>query len=198
MKIRIHKLKDSIRKLGPGVRYVIWTQGCNKRCSGCMTPESRDLQGGELLEAEDLAERIVRSGRTELTISGGEPFLQAEALAELIDKVRVRQDLGVIVYTGYVYEELKNSPDINIQKLLEKCDLIIDGPFIEELCDGKNLRGSSNQRAIPLTDRYEEFAKTVGTKPAEVEFILDSESMVMVGVPSPDLLNRIRDKEKNY
>lgn len=152
MKLSVHMREPAVRTLGPGVRYALWVQGCPRRCPGCVAPEAQALDGGTALETGALAWEILLSGAEGLTISGGEPFLQAEALAELIRTVRRKRDLGVIVYTGYRYEELLADPAA--RALLEETDLLIDGPYVKELDDGKSLRGSSNQRVIPLTERY--------------------------------------------
>lgn len=193
MNLRVFDIKTGITKLGPGVRFGIWTQGCQRRCPGCMSPNSQALDQGYFVDVDTLANQIVHSGRTELTISGGEPFLQAEQLAVLIEKVREEIDLGVIIYTGYTIEELTSSDNKYQKMLLDKCDLIIDGAYVEALNDGKNLRGSSNQRAIPLNNRYRDFSKELGTKPAEVEFFFQEERLSMVGVPSPEILERFKN-----
>lgn len=192
MDIRLYDIKEGITKLGPGLRFCIWTQGCLRHCRGCMTPNSQPLDKGYLMNVDDLTKKIIDSGRTEVTISGGEPFLQSNQLAEVIDKVRKVVDLGVIIYTGYTLEELLESRNTDYLKLLEKCDLLVDGAYDESLNDSKNLRGSSNQRAIPLTERYREFSKEYGTKPAEVEFFFQEEKMSMVGIPSAELLERFK------
>ena len=157
-----------------------------------MSPNSQALDQGYLVDVDTLSRQIVHSGRTGLTISGGEPFLQAEQLTALIDQVRKEVDLGVIIYTGYTIEELNSSENVYQKRLLNKSDLIIDGAYVEALNDGKNLRGSSNQRAILLTDRYRDFLKEFGTKPAEVEFFFQEEKITMVGVPSPELLEKFK------
>lgn len=192
MELRVFDIKIGITKLGPGVRFGIWTQGCPRRCSGCMSPNSQALDQGYLVDVDTLSKQIADSGLTELTISGGEPFLQAEELIALIDKVREAVDLGVIIYTGYTIEELNSSENAYHKQLLNKSDLIIDGAYVESLNDGKNLRGSSNQRAIPLTDRYRDFSKEFGTKPAEVEFFFQEERISMIGVPSRETLERFK------
>lgn len=192
MELRVFDIKTGITKLGPGVRFGIWTQGCPRRCPGCMSPNSHALDKGYLVDVDTLSKQIIHSGRTELTISGGEPFLQAEQLTALIDKIRAEVDLGVIIYTGYTIEELNFSENSYHKILLSKSDLIIDGAYVESLNDGRNLRGSSNQRAIPLTDRYRDFSKELGTKPAEVEFFFQEEKICMVGVPSPEILGRFK------
>ena len=150
--IYVHMKEPAVRVLGPGVRYVLWVQGCGKRCPGCTAPTAWDMEAGTPVKTGALAWEIALSGADGLTISGGEPFLQAEELAEMIDVIRRKRDMGVIVYTGFLYEELMEREDA--RALLERTDLLIDGPYIRELDDGKSLRGSSNQRVIPLTDRY--------------------------------------------
>lgn len=203
MSIRIHNYQDGVTKLGPGTRFVIWTQGCVRSCKGCMTPVSQDINGGRLIDTEQLAELVLESKREGLTISGGEPFLQAQELCRLIDLIRRKADIGVIIYTGYTYEELANSNDEDRKRLLEMADLLVDGPYIDELNDGKNLRGSSNQRAIALTDRYKESVELYGSKKAEVEFFVKENKVVLVGVPEKELLSRFKmafeeDKGNEY
>lgn len=193
MDIRLYDIKDGITKLGPDLRFGIWTQGCIRHCHGCMTPDSQPLDKGYLMAVEELASKIILSGRTEITVSGGEPFLQAKQLTKLIEIIRKEIDLGVIIYTGFTYEELVQSSNDDFLKLLDKCDLLVDGAYDESLNDGKNLRGSSNQRAIPLTERYKEFSREYGTKPAEVEFFLQEEKVSMVGVPSAEVLERFKN-----
>jgi anaerobic ribonucleoside-triphosphate reductase activating protein len=158
-----------------------------------MSPDSQSLDGGYLADTDALARQIIKSERTGLTISGGEPFIQAEQLAALINKVRETIDLGVIIYTGYTLEEIVTHKNKYYRQLLEQCDLLVDGAYEESLNDGKNLRGSSNQRVIPLTDRYEEFSKEFGTKPAEVEFFFQEDRISMVGVPSSEILERFKN-----
>ena len=192
MKIRLYDTQDGVTKLGPGVRYTVWTQGCTRNCPGCITPQSQPLDGGYPAETEELADRIIRSGRSGLTISGGEPFLQAEAVADLIERIRQQRDIGVIIYTGFTIEELRASKNAAVAKLLGMCDLIVDGAYIEELNDGKNLRGSSNQRAIDLSGRYRDYVDEYGSRPAEVEFFYKEDRISMVGIPSHEILERIK------
>ncbi len=192
MTIRVYNYQDGVTKLGPGTRFVLWTQGCERRCKGCMTPMSQDRDSGRVMKVCELANIIIQSGRSGLTISGGEPFLQAEALYELVNLVRAKRDIGIIVYTGYTLEEIQNSEDSYMCNLLGEIDLLIDGPYIEELNDGMNLRGSSNQRVIALTDRYKLDVDKYGSKKAEVELFLKEDRVVMVGVPDSNTLNRFK------
>ncbi len=193
MKLRVYAIEDRVNTLGPGERFALWVQGCLKRCPGCMSPESRALTGGREISTEELAQRILKSGRSGVTISGGEPFLQAEALADMITRIRSVKDTGIIIYTGYTLEELQESEDGGVHKLLACCDLLVDGEYIEALNDGKNLRGSSNQRAIPLTSRYEKNAAQYGTENGTVEFIMHEDKIRMVGIPPTGVLKQFQD-----
>ena len=107
--------------LGPGRRYVLWTQGCLRRCQGCITPESRPLDGGVDIDIDALAYDIVsRPNIDGLTVSGGEPFLQAKGVGRLLELVHnERPEMTVIVYTGYQQEELDIVPDADA--LLHRC-----------------------------------------------------------------------------
>jgi len=185
MVIRLYMFHPFTAALGPGNRFAIWTQGCNRRCPGCVSPDSRDTESGEEWDTGVLAGIINKTAGIEgITISGGEPFLQAQALCNIIELVRNNRDLGVIVYTGNNYTELKESEDIYIKKLLEYTDLLIDGAYQEEYNDGKSLRGSSNQRVIPLTERYRKDLGLYGQEGRAVEIIPRGDGGArMVGIP---------------
>ena len=169
-----------MRVLGPGVRYALWVQGCEKRCPGCTAPDAWNMEAGTPVKTAALAWEIALSGADGLTISGGEPFLQAGELSEMIDIIRRKRDMGVIVYTGFLYEELLEREDA--RALLERTDLLIDGPYIRELDDGKSLRGSSNQRVIPLTDRYADCLQLYGADGRETEHYRHGINIHDVGV----------------
>lgn len=191
--MRIYNYQDGVKRLGPGTRFVLWTQGCLRKCERCMTPESQDVKGGKEISIENLAQKIISAKREGITISGGEPFLQSNDLCELIIRVRKIIDIGVIIYTGYTYEELINSKDSGKKQLLQLSDLLIDGPYVDELNDGMNLRGSSNQRVITLTDRYAQNVWEYGSKKAEIEIFVKENKMVMVGVPTKNFLQKFKN-----
>lgn len=192
MKLKLHGTEAQVTALGSGRRFAVWVQGCFRRCPGCISPDTWNPEDGYEKDSEELAEEILRSGCDGITISGGEPFLQAEALADVILRVRQAKDMGVIIYTGSTLEELKAQKTEEIRHLLELCDLLVDGAYIEELNDGKNLRGSSNQRALALTDRYQREACDYGTRDAYVELFVHEDKVRMVGIPSKEMLSRIK------
>ncbi|MGI6144295.1 MAG: anaerobic ribonucleoside-triphosphate reductase activating protein [Clostridia bacterium] len=137
---------------GPGVRFVVFAQGCPHHCSGCHNPQTWDLDGGEEKTVREIR-KMLRKRKSKirgLTISGGEPFLQAVEMAELAREAK-KMDLDVVTYTGYLYEDLLNMEMPGVKELLEVTDLLIDGPFRQELKDiALPFRGSSNQRLIDL------------------------------------------------
>ena len=97
--LRIFRRQSSVRVLGPYQRAVIWVQGCDWGCRGCIVPESWSKTAGELVSLEDLQAWILAQSEIEgITFSGGEPMLQADALTELVDRVRQERDLAIILF----------------------------------------------------------------------------------------------------
>ena len=185
--LRIYQREPAVYTLGPGRRYCLWVQGCPRRCPGCVSAQSQDPEGGYPMSPGAVAMEIRLAHPDGVTISGGEPFLQAEALAQMLSILRDQMhcDLGVIVYTGYTLEELAALPDA--QLLLPYVDLLIDGPYVQALDDGLSLRGSSNQRVIPLTDRYRtpDVLGLYGSKTRTVQIIPHGFGVSRVGVLNP-------------
>lgn len=150
--LQIGMLCASTTALGPGRRFVIWLQGCKRRCYGCASPEFQPLDGGTRISVDQLLDKIVESTDIDgLTVSGGEPMLQKEALSSLLHKVReMRPDLSVILFTGYLLEDFQS--DVS-KDVLDCIDLLIDGEYYHEQNDDMGLRGSANQRLHFLTSR---------------------------------------------
>lgn len=192
--LRLYATLPKTSVLGPYSRFAIWVQGCTRSCNGCMTPEAQSLTAGEWVEIDKLASQIVGQPDIEgMTISGGEPFDQADALVRLIQRVRSKRDLGVIVYSGYVLNELVLRSETNegVRNLMNSIDLLIDGPYIKELDDGKSLRGSSNQKIHPLTSRYKDVMDAYyGTPERRVELHLKHKEVFLVGIPGAEVLEK--------
>lgn len=150
-------VKESIVD-GPGIRYTIFTQGCPHNCPECHNPQTHDMSKGSLVSIDKIVEDISKNPLLKgVTISGGEPFLQAKQVATLLSKLD-RDKLNVIVYTGFEYEKLlNNANDENKYKnLLQNCDILIDGKFnIELKSNTVAFRGSTNQRAIDIKESLE-------------------------------------------
>ena len=134
---------------GPGIRMVIWTQGCIHHCKNCHNPQTWDLNKGTVYSVEDIKRQIKESQlQTGLTLSGGEPFLQVEPLLEIV-KVAKEKGLNIWAYSGFTYEEIL--ADEIKKQLLCQLDVLVDGKFIEDLKDYRLVfKGSKNQRIIDV------------------------------------------------
>lgn len=174
------------KTLGPGTRAAIWLQGCKRSCKGCMSLSTRPMNGGFLASISKLCESILTLKDIEgVTVSGGEPFLQPEALFVLLRTLRENSDLGVIVYTGYTLEQLRGLHDPLIDQILdEMVDLLIDGEYVDELNDGMGLKGSSNQRLLFLTDRYLPYREIYERKVRNIEVMMSEEEIFVIGIPN--------------
>ena len=141
-------VQDSIVD-GPGLRFALFTQGCTHNCPGCQNPETHDLRGGRELSTSEIVAEMLKNPLTDgLTLSGGEPFLQAEGCA-VIAKAARDAGLNVWCYSGYDYEEIIENPQW--LELLKLCDVLVDGAFVQELKSyDSRWRGSSNQRLIDV------------------------------------------------
>ena len=138
---------------GPGLRYVVFTQGCSIRCEGCQNPNTWDPQSGLEISIDDIVKDLLSNPLTNgLTISGGEPFDQAADCASLAAAAR-EKGLGVWVFTGRTFEELLDmaGSDSVIMTLLEQTDVLVDGRFIvTERTLSLKWCGSTNQRVIDV------------------------------------------------
>lgn len=191
MNLRVFDIcREGTHVLGPGLRYVVWVQGCNRCCPGCVTPESRSVDGGVSLRVEDIVADIVLHPNIDgITISGGEPFLQAEAVAELLRQIKGRRpDLTVIIYTGYEFSQLAEVDKSG--EVLEYTDVLIDGPYVESLNDNKGIRGSSNQRIIRLSSRLDNYIREMESGDRKIQYVLNQDGMLSkIGVPSKNNLS---------
>lgn len=141
---------------GPGIRYVIFTQGCPHHCPGCHNPQTHDPEGGREADVQEILAQIAGNPLASgVTFSGGEPFLQAEALVPVAEEVK-KLGKHLMIYTGYLYGQLAASDEPGVRRLLELADILVDGPFVLEERDlTLTYRGSSNQRVIDLVKTRE-------------------------------------------
>lgn len=136
---------------GPGVRSVVQVAGCSIRCSGCYVPETHNGLNGRRVPISSIVSELLRekSNSDGVTILGGEPFDQAQAVAELVARLKFH-GISITVYSGYTIDTLiqRNVPSIHY--ILTHIDLLIDGPFLSsEKAEVGEYRGSKNQRIIP-------------------------------------------------
>jgi len=134
---------------GPGLRIALFFQGCKHHCPGCHNPQTWDFQAGTDYELHDLLQQLQDTPLIKgVTLSGGDPFYQPLAAAAIAREFH-RRGKDVWAYTGFVWDDLLNDRDSDRLALLEECDVLVDGPFIQALKKANlPFRGSANQRLI--------------------------------------------------
>ena len=142
--------EDSITD-GPGLRFVLFVQGCPHHCKGCHNPETHEFGVGTDYSIEYLFNRIKRNPlQSGVTFSGGEPFCQPEELAALARLLKA-DGYHLASFTGFTFEQLIASENPAVRELLDNLDILVDGPFILEQRDLElRFRGSRNQRVLDV------------------------------------------------
>ena len=187
------------RANGPGVRAVIWVQGCTIGCRGCYSASTHPHEASSLHRPSEIAEWLQSIPDIEgVTFSGGEPFEQAAAVLETINSIRenMGSDFSVFVYTGYSIEFLRKSNDRNVHDLLNAIDILSAGPFDYKLRDEMLLwRGSSNQSLHFLSDKYSlaQIKQWSLDSPIE-EIIINSDAVKFTGFvgPSSEMVKAVK------
>lgn len=136
---------------GPGLRYVLFTQGCPHHCAGCHNPDTHDFEAGEEVSLYDVYQQIRRNPLLRgVTFSGGEPLCQCSALLPLAEVLK-KQGYHLMAYTGFTFEQLLAQNDC--QSFLACLDILVDGPFIQaEKSLELRFRGSCNQRVLDVPE----------------------------------------------
>lgn len=157
MNIRVADIVEDSIVDGAGIRLAVFVQGCPHHCPGCHNPATHSFAGGIDMDTKAVLDKLKSNPLlTGLTLSGGEPFAQAEPLSLLAQAAR-RNGYDVWCYTGYTLAELTDMDDKNISALLAQIDVLVDGPYIEAERDLSLLfRGSRNQRLINLPRTLQE------------------------------------------
>lgn len=152
-KIRLAGMLYESLSNGPGLRRVLFSQGCRHNCKQCFNPHTHSFQGGELLDMDGIVEDIVNNPILRgVTFSGGDPLEQAEKFAYIAKKVK-EKGKSVWVYTGYTFEQILKAKDEHSgwEGLLKYCDVLVDGKFdINKKNESLKFRGSNNQRIIDI------------------------------------------------
>lgn len=195
MDLSLSRMHFPVTTLGPGRRIGIWFQGCSIRCPGCISADTWG-PGHRRLSLEQLLEQITPwlHEAEGITISGGEPFDQFDALRSLLEGLRRLSKLDILVYSGYSLEQL-NASLLQTKGLI---DALISDPYIEALSQTMALRGSDNQRLSLLTPlgraRLGHYERPLEPTDKALDLMFDeSGSVWMAGIPRRDDLLRLRD-----
>lgn len=158
--ISVHDFVEKSRANGPGIRAVLWVQGCSFCCLGCWNPDSLVVDRRNLTPVAELVERIAAiDGIDGITFSGGEPFGHAAQLAELAQLLRQRrgENFTVVSYSGHTLRGIQRfaaAGSAGFAEFLGEIDLLVDGRYhMQRRSIGLPLRGSSNQQLHFLTQR---------------------------------------------
>ena len=176
-----HRL-DRSEIYGPGLRSVFWTQGCTLACKGCWNTQYWSANGGDEIQVSELLEEIqALDGIEGITLLGGEPLQQAQAILELIEGAKLI-GLSVFLYTGYDPSEF----DETMRTCFDLSDMAVTGRYVQELRDTTlRWRGSRNQQVHFISELYDE---SVLQEQTEVEcHILPNGEIRMVGYAEPEL-----------
>ena len=179
--MNIHAYKIS-RVNGPGKRFTLWTQGCSKGCVNCFNPETWNNKNNIILSSNEIFELIKEEEIDGVTITGGDPFEQEEELLDLLILIsNLSLSKGVIVFTGFTYDEIREN------KIREKCcdyiDVLIDGRYEDHNRVTDCFKGSSNQNIIYFSSKIKEEELIMDQ---EVEVSLSDGIISVTGFPSID------------
>jgi len=183
--MQVSQVVHNSKIYGPGMRTVVWTQGCSIRCPGCWNDKLWDFKGGETVLLEMLLESTIRNGDTGITILGGEPLDQAEKTLQLIELFQ-KNDLSVMLYTGYEKSELSPFQ----LACYNTADIVIIGRYIDSLRSEELLwRGSSNQQII-WNCEIPEGINLSERRQSEIHLNTDGK-MQILGYPSKETLTEV-------
>jgi len=179
--MRIARWVSPTAALGPGNRVALWMVGCSRGCKGCISPELQDAKAGYEIDDKALAKilniQLSSKNIDGLTISGGEPLDQPEALEELL---KIIECDDVLLYTGYPFAQVIKMPVWEF--LSKRITAIIPEPFIEEHNNGEPLRGSNNQPIIVLKKEYLQLYKNEIKKPRVVQATEVEDGVIFTGI----------------
>jgi anaerobic ribonucleoside-triphosphate reductase activating protein len=184
MLIRLHAFEVASRANGPGLRAVVWFQGCPLKCPGCFNPETHDPRGGSEADTVELAAELLRNPHAieGVSFSGGEPFQQPEGLLGLLERL-AGSGLSTLVFSGYNLGEIERQA--LGPRLLERIDVLIAGRYVQAQHLGSGLLGSANQKIHLLSRRYK--LKDFATIPRQEIILHRDGSITLTGITSSGL-----------
>ena len=192
----IDQILYPINSLGPGNRLAIWTVGCPHHCIGCSNPELWTTEHYESVSVQDLfftIREVCNNNPVDgITITGGEPFDQAEELLVLV-KCLSGIVPDILLFSGYTYEEILSNPQYD--EVLNYVTVLVDGRYVKELNNRLPLRGSSNQRVLLFADEYEQlYIEYLSQSQSKIQNIHCINGSVSVGIHREGFQREIEDQ----
>ncbi len=194
MTLFLSRIHFPVTTLGPGRRLGIWFQGCSIRCKGCVSVDTWEANKGNISIDEMLSTCSRWLNEADgITISGGEPFDQPEALGTLLSEFKLRTNIDILVYSGHTFEKISSS----VAKFKGLIDALITDPYEENSAQTLTLRGSDNQRLHCLTalgeKKFSQFER--GLKPSDKTFdiMFEEEGTIwLAGIPRRNDMKRLK------
>ncbi len=200
--LQLNKAHWPVTVLGPGRRIGIWMQGCSISCRGCVSQDTWPNDRSKTIAVNDLLAwcRRVTAGRFDgVTVSGGEPFEQPDALAALLAgfhrwREQSALDFDILCYSGLPLRTLERKH----AKLLAQIDAVIPEPYVDKLPLGDVWRGSSNQPLVPLSQRGRARYASFVDQPAHeggkhVQMAVEGGRVWMIGIPDRGDMTRVEE-----
>ena len=189
--MRISRIAAPITVLGPGRRVAVWVQGCTLACPGCASVDTWAVPSGREMSTEDVVAEVLNLVKEHdldgVSVSGGEPFQQAESVADVLDAIRAaRPDLDVVLFTGYDAAVARRRS----VRLAHLVDILVAGRYDRNQPANQPLLASANQRIV-TSDRGAE--RLVQVTSARVQVAADDGDLFVVGLPQPGDLDRLHE-----
>lgn len=195
--LRISGIEPRSLVNGPGLRFVLWTQGCHLGCPGCFNPHTHDPALGTSRSVREIRDLVLDiEGLEGVTFTGGEPFEQAVPLAHLAREIRAA-GLTVVCYSGHTLEELRCGGPPGALELLALTDILIDGRFDRSQASPLRWRGSRNQNVHILTGTYRHLEGTLDDRHAETEIHVGDGNLRATGIFDRTILQRLARALRN-
>ena len=194
--MQIERAVIGVTSLGPGNRLGIWTNGCHRRCKGCVSERLRKPCPENEVSIEEYFDNFYLEIVDGITVSGGEPFDQLSELSLLVDYFHSKGFEDILIYTGFTLEELLDKKDEKIDSIFKKISVLIDGPYIQELDTGKgNLTGSDNQRIIFLKPEFEQKYKEYYSDTRKMQEHHLGNVLLATGIPNGEYIEKFKKKQ---
>lgn len=198
--LSLSRIHYPVTVLGPGRRVGIWVQGCAIRCHGCVSADTWAPDAGGAAEVDDIVAWVTRLPADQVdgvTISGGEPFDQPAAVSALVDGLSgwrsgLPHDVDLLCYTGYSASVARR----RAPRIVSGVDAMVCGPFIQSRPTTRPLRGSANQRLIPLSElgfeRYGQTGPAADDGRPRLQVEAAGDDLWLVGIPRVGDLPKLR------
>ena len=182
--MQVAEIVHPIKSLGINTRIGIWTLGCFRNCYNCSNPEFQFEDKSKETPVKDIISILKQFEFDGVTISGGEPFLRFNDLAELVRAINEELHIDdILIFTGYYLKELQDMHLKSIDYILEHIAVLVDGPYVEDLHTEEPLRGSSNQTVYIFNKKYEKQYQEYLSKEKTFDIIEEGNVSHFVGIP---------------